>query len=82
VVVGWVEGEASRKELGALLLGYYRDGKLVYAGRVGTGMRQQELGELRQRLAPLAIERMSLAEPPPRDNRFGRPLELRKVHWV
>jgi bifunctional non-homologous end joining protein LigD len=82
VVVGWAEGEGSRKELGSLLLGYYSGGKLIFAGRVGSGMTQKELGELRERLEPLAIERMPLAAPPPRDNRFGRPLELRKVHWV
>jgi bifunctional non-homologous end joining protein LigD len=82
VVVGWTEGEGSRKELGSLLLGHYRDGKLVYAGRVGTGMTWKEMAHLRQRLDPLAIERMALAAPPPRDSRFGRPLVLRKVHWV
>ena len=39
VVVGWTNPEGSRPHLGALLLGYYTDdGKLVYAGRVGTGM--------------------------------------------
>ena len=25
---------------------------------------------------------MPLAEPPPRDSRFGSPLQLSKVHWV
>jgi bifunctional non-homologous end joining protein LigD len=82
VVVGWTEGEGSRKDLGSLLLGYYRDGKLVYAGRVGTGMTWKEMTALRARLEPLATERMPLAVPPPRDSRFGRPLELRKVRWV
>jgi bifunctional non-homologous end joining protein LigD len=82
VVVGWTEGEGSRKELGSLLLGYYRDGKLVYAGRAGTGMTWKEMAGLRERLEPLAIEHMPLAVSPPRDSRFGRPLELRKVHWV
>jgi bifunctional non-homologous end joining protein LigD len=38
VVVGWSDPEGSRPHLGALLLGYYADeGKLIYAGRVGTG---------------------------------------------
>ena len=38
VVVGWSDPEGSRPHLGALLLGYYTDeGKLIYAGRVGTG---------------------------------------------
>jgi ATP-dependent DNA ligase len=39
VVVGWSDPEGSRRYLGALLLGYYTDdGKLIYAGRFGTGM--------------------------------------------
>ena len=39
VIVGWCDPEGSRPHLGALLLGYYTDdGKLIYAGRVGTGM--------------------------------------------
>ena len=41
--------------LDALLLGYYSDdGKLTYAGRVGTGMPDKVLAELRRRLDPLA----------------------------
>ena len=37
-IVGWSDPEGSRPHLGALLLGYYTDdGKLIYAGRVGTG---------------------------------------------
>jgi bifunctional non-homologous end joining protein LigD len=38
VIVGWSDPAGSRPYLGALLLGYYTDdGKLIYAGRVGTG---------------------------------------------
>jgi ATP-dependent DNA ligase len=37
VVVGWSDPEGSRPYVGALLLGYFEsDGRLVYAGRVGT----------------------------------------------
>jgi DNA ligase D-like protein (predicted ligase) len=83
VVVGWSDPEGSRPHVGALLLGYYKsDGRLVYAGRVGTGMSQKTLATLHKRLLPLAIRKMPLAAPPPRDTRFGRPLELAKVHWA
>ncbi len=38
VIVGWTDPEGSRSSLGSLLLGYYTDdGKLIYAGRAGTG---------------------------------------------
>ena len=48
VVVGWSDPEGARPHLGALLLGYYTDdGKLIYAGRVGTGMPVKVLADLR-----------------------------------
>jgi hypothetical protein len=77
VVVGWTDPEGSREHIGALLLGYYtEDGRLHYAGRAGTGMTAKELKRLSEVLAPLHVARMPLAEPPPRDNRFGSPLKL------
>ena len=84
VVVGWSDPEGSRHRIGALLLGYYTpdDGKLIYAGRVGTGMPVAELERLYGRLEPLAIPKMPLAEPPPRGGRFGSPLVLSRAHWV
>jgi bifunctional non-homologous end joining protein LigD len=54
VIGGWLPGKGRREgELGALLVGYHRDGKLVYAGKVGTGFAQPDLRLLRERLAPL-----------------------------
>jgi ATP-dependent DNA ligase len=83
VVVGWTDPEGSRSHIGALLLGYYTDdGRLHYAGRAGTGMTEKELKRLAAVLAPLQVPKMPLAEPPPRDSRFGSPLKLSRVHWV
>ena len=83
VVVGWTDPEGARPWLGALLLAYYDpDGQLVYAGRVGTGIGQAELGRLWRRLQPLATQEMPLQVAPPRSNRFGSPLVLSHVHWV
>ena len=83
VVVGWSDPEGSRPHLGALLLGYYTDdGKLIYAGRVGTGMPDKVLADLRRRLDPLARKTSPLSVPPPRKTRFGSPLVLSRVHWV
>jgi DNA ligase D-like protein (predicted ligase) len=83
VVIGWTDPEGARPFLGALLLGYYDpDGRLTYAGRVGTGINQAELGRLWRRLQPLAIDMMPLDVPPPRSTRFGSPLVLSHVHWV
>lgn len=83
VVVGWTDPEGSRSHIGALLLGYYtEDGQLRYAGRAGTGISARELKRLADVLRPLQAPEMPLAEPPPRDSRFGSPLKLSRVHWV
>jgi len=83
VVVGWTDPEGARPWLGALLLAYYDpEGRLVYAGRVGTGINAAELKRLWRRLQPLATDTMPLEVPPPRSSRFGSPLVLSRVHWV
>jgi bifunctional non-homologous end joining protein LigD len=47
VVGGYLPGEGSRGRLGALLLGVYLDdGRLCFAGRVGTGFTEAELTRL------------------------------------
>src|SRR5262245_13920757 len=72
VVVGWTDPEGTRPWLGALLLGYYDPGgRLIYAGRAGTGIGHGELERLRRRLQPLATPEMPLDLPRPRDSRFG-----------
>jgi DNA ligase D-like protein (predicted ligase) len=77
VVVGWTDPEGARPRLGALLLAYYdTDGRLVYAGRAGTGIDHAELERLWRRLQPLATPDMPLDVQPPRDSRFGSPLVL------
>src|SRR4051812_25938054 len=83
VVVGWTDPEGSRPHLGALLLAYHApDGRLVYAGRAGTGMNTDQLRRLREALEPLATNEMSLDVRPPKGTRFGSPLVLSRVHWV
>ncbi len=82
VVVGRTDPEGARPWLGALLLTYYDpDGRLVYAGRVGTGIGQAELGRLWRRLQPLATAEMPLDKAPPPDplrqsGRGGTPAPL------
>jgi DNA ligase D-like protein (predicted ligase) len=82
VIAGWSDPEGSRPFLGSLLLAYHDDGRLLYAGRVGTGMSQKTLALLHRRLALLAVPKMPLDVPPPRETRFGGRLVLSKVHWV
>jgi bifunctional non-homologous end joining protein LigD len=57
-------------------------GRLVYAGRVGTGIDHTELERLRRRLQPLAMSEMPLDAPPPRTSRFSVPPVFSRVHWL
>ena len=53
VIVGFTQPKGSRTHLGALQLGDYVNGELVYAGRVGTGFNDGLLRELGDLLAPI-----------------------------
>ena len=53
VVGGYTPPKGSRTELGALLLGYFEEGRLRYAGKVGTGFTRATLRDLAERLEPL-----------------------------
>ena len=50
--------------VGALLLGYYKGGKLIYAGRTGTGFTQKTHGILRDQLDKLRHATSSFDNPP------------------
>jgi bifunctional non-homologous end joining protein LigD len=74
VIGGYTDPKGSRTGFGALLIGYYdADGRLAYAGKVGTGFDTALLASLSQTLA--GLER---PEPP-----FDRgALPRSGVHWV
>jgi bifunctional non-homologous end joining protein LigD len=50
--------------IGALLLGYYENGKLIYAGRSGTGFTQAMRVQLRKKLEDLTQKTKAFAEVP------------------
>lgn len=49
VIGGFTEPHGSRTGFGALLVGYYDDDKLRYAGKVGTGYDEETLTRMRKR---------------------------------
>jgi bifunctional non-homologous end joining protein LigD len=75
VVGGWTEPGGSRTGFGALLLGYYENGDLVYAGRVGTGFNRGTLRRLGGMLRQLGQEDSPFRNPP-------SGADVRGVHWV
>ncbi len=53
VIGGFTEPRGGRKFFGALLLGVYEDGDLVYIGHTGGGFTNEGLREMRARMDPL-----------------------------
>ena len=66
VVGGWTDPRNSRQHLGALLLGYYdTQGKLRYAGSVGTGFSDRALADLARRLKAVRRDAPAFTDFPP-----------------
>jgi bifunctional non-homologous end joining protein LigD len=54
VIGGWTAGDGGRAgRLGALSLGFYEDGALVFAGKAGSGFNEAELKRVQGLLEPL-----------------------------
>ncbi|MDF3030541.1 MAG: ATP-dependent ligase protein [Moraxellaceae bacterium] len=76
VIGGYTDPEGTRKEFGALLVGYYTAaGEFVYAGRVGTGFNSALLAELGPQLRRRERKTPAFAVPPAR-------AEIKGAHWV
>jgi bifunctional non-homologous end joining protein LigD len=72
VIGGWTDPSGARSGFGALLVGYYDDGGLRYAGKVGTGFTQRTLHDLAAEMAA----RTSGASP------FAGEVPVKRAHWV
>jgi bifunctional non-homologous end joining protein LigD len=82
VVGGWTPGEGNAKDLGAVAVGVYEDGRLRFSGKVGSGFDGRTRRLIRERLAPLETDEPPFDPPPPRDYRGRWGGELRNVQWV
>jgi bifunctional non-homologous end joining protein LigD len=72
VIGGYTDPQGSRVGFGALLIGYYENGRLRYAGKVGTGYDTQTLIELGAQLRKLESKTSPFAEP----------MKEKGAHWV
>ncbi|MGE3832835.1 MAG: DNA ligase D, partial [Parvibaculaceae bacterium] len=75
VIIGFVPSTAVRNAIGSLVLGYYENGKLVHAGRAGTGYSAEQAVELRRMLDPMIIAK-------PKFTKKLEPLAEKGVKWV
>ena len=84
VIGGWLPGEGRRTDrIGALLMGYFEDDTLRYAGRVGTGFTERTLTELTRLLKPLHTEQNPFDDAPklPRTAEFVTPELVAEVEF-
>lgn len=61
VIVGYLQSNVSPNAVGALVVGYHDRGRLIYAGRVGTGFTNRRSTELYRLLSPLRIDEQPVA---------------------
>jgi bifunctional non-homologous end joining protein LigD len=82
IVIGYTPPQGGRKYFGALLLGAYVRGKLVYVGRVGTGFDRQTLASLYRAVRPLVSGELELpSQPPGKGLTFLRPQLVAQIAY-
>jgi DNA ligase D-like protein (predicted ligase) len=72
VIGGYTEPHGKRVGFGAILVGYYQDGKLMYAGKVGTGFGDETIMKLMEKFRPL--ERKT--------SPFAEEVKEKETHWL
>jgi bifunctional non-homologous end joining protein LigD len=84
VVGGYTPGEGNRSStLGALLIGYYENGGLRYAGKVGTGFSEKTMAELLPLLRRIERAQTPFIDgAPPRGSRFVEPQLVAEVEFT
>ena len=64
VICGFTEPRNSRKYFGALVLGLYKNGELIYAGHTGTGFTEKLQADVYKKLKPLVTKESPFAKKP------------------
>jgi bifunctional non-homologous end joining protein LigD len=86
VIGGYTPPQGARKNFGAILVGYYENNKLVFAGKVGTGFSSKSLTMLHRKFQKEARDDCPFVDLPSRQN--GQwvlgitPSMIKKMHWV
>jgi bifunctional non-homologous end joining protein LigD/DNA ligase-1 len=83
VICGY-QYQASGRKLGSLVLGGYRDGALVYQGKVGTGFSERESEVLLEGLCKLEVDVgvLPLPSAEKRRTKFVRPLLVCSIEYL
>jgi bifunctional non-homologous end joining protein LigD len=86
VIGGFTDPEGSRKHFGSLLVGYYENGNLLFAGKVGTGFNEALLKSLAEEFESIKSEVCPFKNlPEKKSSRYGAGItasEMRSCHWL
>jgi bifunctional non-homologous end joining protein LigD len=86
VIGGFTPPKNSRAHFGALLVGYYENGQLQYAGKVGSGFNAARLAALHREFMKRRTDECPFANlPSPKRSRFGGGMTasmMKQVTWV
>lgn len=85
VIGGFMPAKDDPKAVGALLLGYYRNKKFLYAGKVGTGFSRKLSKDVYKKLMALKTDHNPFPEKPPRGVRpyiYVRPEILCEISFM
>jgi bifunctional non-homologous end joining protein LigD len=74
IIVGFSTAKSGSRAIGALYLGYKKDGRVTYAGKVGTGYTMDDAAGIYQKLLPMEEKAPTAADLPRSEARF--------IHWV
>ena len=74
VIAGFAPSSADAHAIGALVVGYYDRGKLVYAGRTGTGFTHKVARDLYRKLKSLRIDKTPFETVPDEERGARKPI--------
>jgi bifunctional non-homologous end joining protein LigD len=86
VIGGYTPPQGARKHFGAVLVGYYKDRDLIFAGKVGTGFTTKSLTTLHKKFRVEERADCPFVDLPSKQN--GQwvlgitPSMMKKIHWI
>jgi bifunctional non-homologous end joining protein LigD len=86
VIGGYTPPQGARKHFGAILVGYYKDRDLVFAGKAGTGFTTKSLAALHKKFRAEERADCPFVDLPSKQN--GQwvlgitPSMMKKIHWI
>ena len=86
VIGGYTPPQGARKHFGAILVGYYKNQELVFAGKVGTGFTSKSLAALHKKFQDQKRNDCPFVDLPSKES--GQwvlgitPSMMKKMHWI